>query len=82
MILSVDKNQLANYFPYPPWKVVETRGTREGLILKFRTFYLKIYDSKEENSYTVEMYRYGWNQPFQIDKVDSNKFREYAAQFC
>ena len=76
----VDKTQLANYFPFPPWQVITTRGTQEGVILKFHTYYLKIYDDDVEDSYIVESYRYGCNEAIGTDKVPANRMREYACR--
>ena len=80
-LLSTDIDLLISYFPCKPWQVIETRGTREGLILKFKSFYLKIYNANSENVYLVEGYRYGCNRLLLSDKVDYNKMREYASQF-
>ena len=77
---TIDKNQLASYFPCS-CQVVPTRGTREGLILKFETFYLKIYNDNSENYYIIEEYQYGIELPLNINRVHINQMREYASQF-
>lgn len=77
---NVDKSYLAKLFKQP-CTCFQTSGTQEGTILKFATFYLKIYDDEDNNSYNVQGYRY--NSPVRIidDHVPVNKMREYAAKF-
>lgn len=77
----VDKNQLQSYFPQAT-HIFRTSGTREGTIIKFNTFYLKIYDDDKEDTYIVEIYRYGCNDPVMIDSVPLKNMREYAAALC
>lgn len=75
-----DKSYLADLFKQP-CTCVQTSGTQEGTILKFATFYLKIYDDEDNASYNVQGYRY--NSPMRIfdDHVPANKMREYASRF-
>lgn len=77
---NVDKRYLAKLFKRP-CKCFQTSGTQEGTILKFATFYLKIYDDETNNSYNVQGYRY--DSPMRIldDHVSANMMREYAAKF-
>lgn len=80
MSRNTDKNNLAELFN-KPCECIQTRGTQQGIILKFTTFYLKIYDSDEEDSYIVEGYKYGINSAIFTDIVPTNKMRSYAAKF-
>lgn len=63
-----------------PCECIGTRGTQEGIILKFSTFYLKIYDDKCENSYIVKGYRYNTTNPMFTDSVKESDMREYATR--
>lgn len=76
----INKDNIVNYFPYPPLQVIETRGNREGLILKFNTYYLKIYNDCNCN-YIIEKYVYNYNRAISIDKVPVSKIREYVSKF-
>lgn len=75
-----NKDQIASYFKFP-CEVIKTRGTQEGMILKFATFYLKIYDDNVENTYIVEGYRYDCPALIFRDVVAANRMREYAERF-
>lgn len=77
----INKNDLVSFFQNHQCDIIETRGTREGLIIKFKTFYLKIYNGNS-NNYMVGIYRYGCNRPCRVDEVKENKMREYASQFA
>ena len=76
----IDKSELGELFPLP-CTLVETRGIGNGVVLKFKTFYLKIYDSIKDDSYIVKGFRYTESNPVFEDKVRMNKIREYALQF-
>lgn len=73
-------NDLAKLFPWH-CSCVKTRGTQEGTILKFPTYYLKIYDGKNGNSYIVQGYRYDSGNPIFTDNIPVSKMREYASKF-
>lgn len=80
-IVSSEKSELYNYFPLP-CVTVHTTGMQLGIILKFRTFYLKIYDADNvQNSYIVEGWRYRDPRRVFEDVVSVNRIREYALQF-
>ena len=81
MSLFNDKNKIAGYFRYMPWQIVETAGIREGLILKFGTYYMKIYNGDSQGEYLVEVYHYGCDIPYRRDYVPFNEMRDYAAKF-
>lgn len=78
--LKSNKDEIASYFKYP-CEVIRTRGTQEGMILKFATFYLKIYDDNVENLYIIEGYRYDSSGIIFQDKVPATQMREYASRF-
>lgn len=79
MYIESNKDELSNYFPYP-CEIVETTGIGEGTILKFKTFYLKIYNGDNENTYIIKKYRYGCDKVISTDEVPYNRMREYALQ--
>lgn len=80
MSRNTDKSNLADLFR-EPCECIQTSGTQQGIILKFHTFYLKIYDSDKEDSYIVEGYRYGYDSAIFTDIVPTNKMRNYASKF-
>lgn len=80
MSRNTDKSNLAELFRQPCTSI-QTTGTQEGVILKFRSFYLKIYDDNREDGYIVEGYRYFHNSPLFCDKVPVTQMRSYAAKF-
>ena len=80
MYFKSPKEEISSYFKYPH-ETIRTRGTQEGLILKFDSFYLKIYNDKVENSYIIEGYNYGDSSMIFLDRVHENRMREYASRF-
>jgi hypothetical protein len=77
---NTNKEDLYKLFPLPSISII-TRGIQDGLILKFKTFYLKIYDDEKDNSYVISGYRYGEQLPvFELD-VHASKLREFASRF-
>lgn len=73
-----DKTGIAELFPLP-CDIVITSGSQEGVILKFKTYYLKIYEDRE--SYYVEGYLYQDPKPTTIDTVSRHRMREFASMF-
>lgn len=59
--------------------LVKTTGPEDGVILKFKTFYLKIYDDRGQ--YQIYGYRYNEELPVISDNVSYLKIREYASRF-
>lgn len=80
MNVNTDKDNLAELFRQPCTSF-RTTGTQEGTILKFHSFYLKIYDDSRDGLYIVEGYRYGNDVPLFCDKVPVSQMRSYAAKF-
>lgn len=75
-----DKSELADLFKNK-CESFSTTGTQEGIVLKFSTFYMKIYDSDKSDNYIIHVYEYGSQNPMFVDEVPSNRMREYAAKF-
>lgn len=75
-----DKSDLKELFPLP-CTYVETRGIGNGIILKFKTFYLKIYDDLKNDSYIVKGFRYTESNSIFEDSIRTKQMREYASQF-
>lgn len=72
--------ELADMFPLQ-CELVEATGISDGIILKFKTFYLKIYNDKKMNGYVIQGFLYGKQNPVIIDRVKETQMRAYAAQF-
>ena len=76
-----DKEWIQSLFPMPS-RMFTTTGMTEGLILKFRSFYLKIYDADNGKSdYMIQGYRYDKDHPVFEDYVNRSDMRKYCAQF-
>lgn len=73
-------DQIQQIFPIP-CEFVRTRGTGNGLIIKCKTFYLKIYDKPSKDSYEVQQYVYGIDKPVFAGDVKYSIMREYLAGF-
>lgn len=61
------------FFGVPP---IHTRGTREGVILKYRRMYLKIYNVNLV--YEINGYMFGMENPIFVDKVPFEKLSQYG----
>ena len=75
-----DKDHLFEMFPLASMNY-NTTGTQEGLIIRFHTFYLKIYDDGQEGSYIVQGFRYSEKNPIFVEKVPFSGMRRFASQF-
>ncbi len=73
-------DELYTLFPLP-CESFETKGIGDGIVLKFKTFYLKIYDDSESSAYIVQGFQYGKVNPVIIDRVPWTQMRKYAGQF-
>ena len=73
-------DQLHELFPLP-CESFSTAGIGDGVILKFRTFYLKIYDRPKDGAYLVQGFTYNKRNPLIIDHVPWTQMRKYAEQF-
>lgn len=79
----VDYTQLDSIhelFPIP-CESYETTGFADGVIIRFKTFYLKIYDDEHENAYIVYGYRFNETQPVFIYRVQWKDFKTFANRF-
>jgi hypothetical protein len=74
------KDDLYKMFPLQ-CTTVPTDGIQVGVILKFKTFYLKIYDDKKSDSYIIQGFRYHEHNPVFVDKIPSYKILDFAKQF-
>lgn len=78
-MMNIDKNELYKLFPLP-CESIETTGEGDGIILKFNTFYLKIYDGQMDE-YIIKGYRYNTQIPVFEDVVKYVDIRRYASMF-
>lgn len=67
-------------FPIPYTEVVQTTGIAEGVIIKFKTFYIKLYN---EDCYTYELqaFRYNASIPIVDKTLDYQELKSFCAQF-
>jgi len=75
----VTNDELYTLFPLPSTSI-STAGMQDGIILKFKTFYLKIYDSVEV-TYRIQGFRYHEQIPVFEKNVKVHQMREFANQF-
>jgi len=80
LLRNTDKDHLHEIFPLPSQNI-PTRGCQDGVIIKFQTFYLKIYDASREDKYIVQGYRYNQQLPVFETEVPSNQMKEFAMRF-
>ena len=80
---NVDLFMIGSLFPleclsYP------TRGMSDGIILRFKTFYLKIYQAEDNTlDYIIYGYSLEKDNPKEVfqHRVPSSKMKRYASQF-
>lgn len=77
---NTDKSELHELFPLPSLSI-PTRGTNMGVILRFKTFYLKIYDHNQEDAYRIQGFRYNEQNPVFEDIVLQWELRTFASRF-
>lgn len=80
MISCTNRDDLHKLFPLPLTSA-QTSGVQDGVIVRFRTFYLKIYDDRYEYAYNIQGYRYNETNPVFEEKVRISKFKRFASQF-
>jgi len=78
--LVTNRDDLQELFPLPS-ETIPTRGTQLGTIIKFKTFYLKIYDDQREDAYIVQGFRYHEQIPVFKESVPGFQMRKFASQF-
>jgi len=59
-------------------KPLEMTGDRQGWLLKYRCFYIKIY-SKKQLEYEIQYYAWGADFPYKVDIVNANELHRYAS---
>lgn len=69
---------LREYFPNAT-EVHLTGGLNYGHLVKYKNFYLKVYDSqKQEAMCQIEGYRYHVRDPMFVDTIPLNRLRSYG----
>ena len=79
-MIYVDKINIDKLFKLKPLSIIRTDGYGDGVILKFKTFYLKIYND-DYDLYRILGYRYNAILPIIEIKVKSPQLREVVEQF-
>ena len=77
---NTDKSNIHDIFPLPSQNI-PTRGTNMGVILRFKTFYLKIYDDTGEDAYLIKGFLYHRPNPLFEEIVLARDLRTFAALF-
>ena len=80
MISCTSRDDLHKLFPIPSVSF-QTSGFQDGVVIRFRTFYLKIYDDQRNYAYDVKGYRYNETDPVFEENVSVAKFKGFASQF-
>ena len=76
-----EKGELNKMFPLPS-TIHSTAGTQQGVIIRFKTFYLKIYEAINHiDGYHVQGFRYYEENPVFDKEIPWRTFREFAKQF-
>jgi hypothetical protein len=73
-------DDLQRFFPLPS-ELLYTEGIGDGIILKFKTFYLKIYDDDYGDGYVIYGYRYHINTPVFTEKVPFCMLDQFGKRF-
>ena len=75
LILGKKANEIAKAFGR---EAIRTRGLAKGWILKYSTFYIKLYREDFSTDYVAQYYRWNMNLPYKVDVIPSNRINEYA----
>jgi hypothetical protein len=75
-----DKSELPQLFPLSCESFL-TRGIATGVVLRFKTFYLKVSDDDKDDSYIVQGFRYHEISPVFEEIVPVYFMPEFAEQF-
>jgi hypothetical protein len=73
----MDINVISQYFKLDH-DATGTTGIGNGVIIKFKTFYLKIYDDIRNNHYNVEGYEYSISIPVKKWEIPYNRLKKFA----
>lgn len=80
-IFRSDISYLKDYFPLP-CECIRTTGIGDGIILKFNTFYLKIYNSEKcPGHYDIEGYLYDNSVRVYLAIVPEVQMKSFASEF-
>ena len=71
MLQNMDRFHLREYID-SPCEIIDTSGEGDGEIIKFRTFYIKVYETDNR------WYQYGNAIPFKTEHIDRDCIREWA----
>ena len=80
MVSVTNRDDLHKLFPLPS-KSFQTDGIQDGVVIRFETFYLKIYDDRYKYAYDVKGYKYNETNPVFEETVSVSNFRNFASQF-
>lgn len=75
-----DMGHIAEMFPLPS-TVVSTSGNMKGIIIRFKTFYFKVYQANFENTFNFQGFRYNEHNPVVDENVRRADLRAFAAMF-
>lgn len=81
MINFAEDDDLAKLFPLTALASFRTDGVQDGIVIRFKTFYLKIYDDATNYAYDVKGYRYNDAVPVFEENVPIAKFKAFARGF-
>ena len=76
----MDIDKISQYFKLDH-EVIETTGIGHGVVIKFKTFYLKIYDDINHGHYDIEEYNYTITTPVKKWEITYCKFKRFAESF-
>lgn len=79
-MIYVDKINIDKFFKIKPISIIRTDGYGDGVILKFKTFYIKIYND-DYDLYRLLAYRYNAELPIVEFKVKSPQLRDIIDKF-
>lgn len=79
-MIHTDKTQFTDLFPLRPLAVYLTDGYRDGIVFRFKTFYVKMYNC-DYDTYEILGYRYFAYKPLVQFKVTTSELNETLAKF-
>ena len=79
-MIHVDKTQFTDLFPLRPLEVYLTDGYRDGIIFRFKTFYVKMYNC-DYDTYEILGYRYHAYEPLVKMTVSTSELNDALGKF-
>jgi hypothetical protein len=76
----MDINDISRHFKLKH-TCIETAGIGDGVIIKFKTFYLKIYEDISGGIYDISKYMYNCSDPSKTWKIPHKHFKHFAKSF-